>query len=101
MADDLFELVILKQLSNALTKRIRRNYRRIVGLNTGLILLEIGAIIQPTTSAMLHNTFALAIGMCKAEEHAESIVKLAQQLHRKTPYNASYGAAYKVYIKFV
>lgn len=67
-ADDLYEIVTLKTLSNALIKRIQRNYRRIVGFNSGLILLGIGGIIQPTTSALLHNASTLAISLKSMEE---------------------------------
>ena len=44
-------------------KRIHNNYRTIVGFNTGLILLGVMGILQPTTSALLHNTSTLLIGM--------------------------------------
>ena len=62
-ADDLREIITLKKLSIAMMKRIHRNYRRILGINGGLILLGVGGIIQPTTLAMLHNTSTLLIGM--------------------------------------
>lgn len=62
-ADNLYELVTLKQLSDFLMQRIRGNYRSIVGINTALILLGISGVIQPTTSALLHNTSTLAISM--------------------------------------
>lgn len=61
--DSLYEVVTLKVISNALMKRIHKNYRTIVGVNTGLILLGIGGFIQPTTSALLHNTSTLAISL--------------------------------------
>ena len=61
--DNLEELVTLKRLSNALVKRIHGNYRQIVGFNTGLILCGIGGIMQPATSALLHNTSTLAISV--------------------------------------
>ena len=62
-ADDLYEIVRLKCLSNALMKRINRNYRDIVAINTALILLGVGGRIQPTTSAMFHNLSTLAISL--------------------------------------
>lgn len=62
-ADDLYEIVRLKYLSNALMKRINQNYRRIVGFNTALILLGVGGILKPTTSAMLHNASTLLISL--------------------------------------
>ena len=62
-ADDLRELVTLKRLSNELMKRIHRNYRFIVGINSGLIGLGVGGVIRPTTSALLHNTSTIAISL--------------------------------------
>lgn len=62
-ADDLYEIVTLRMLSNCLMKRIRRNYRSIVVINTGLILLGVGGVIQPTTSALLHNASTLGISL--------------------------------------
>ncbi len=62
-ADNLFEILTLKMLSNSLIKRIQKNYRFIVGFNTGLILLGITGILQPTMSALLHNTSTLAISL--------------------------------------
>ena len=62
-ADDLRELVTLKHLSNQLMKRIHRNYRAIVGINAGLIGLGVGGVIQPTTSALLHNTSTIVISL--------------------------------------
>lgn len=62
-ADSLEQIVILKQLSDALIRRIRKNYRRIVTINTGLIFLGVGGVIQPTTSATLHNLSTLGISV--------------------------------------
>ncbi len=62
-ADDLFEIVTLKKLSDRLMKRIRQNYRFIVGFNTGLIVLGVAGVIQPTTSALFHNSSTLIIGL--------------------------------------
>ena len=62
-AGDLYELVILRQLSTTLMARIHRNYRFIVGFNLMLILLGVGGIIQPTTSALLHNMSTLGISL--------------------------------------
>ncbi len=62
-ADDLYEIVTLKEISNNLMKRIHKNYRTIVGFNSGLILLGVGGIIQPTTSALLHNASTLTISL--------------------------------------
>ena len=62
-SDDLYEIVTLKAISNGLMKRIHKNYRMIVGINTALIVLGVGGIVQPTTSALLHNTSTLLIGL--------------------------------------
>ena len=62
-ADDLAEILVLRMLSNRLMKRIHQNYRFIVTFNAGLILLGVGGILQPTTSALLHNTSTLYIGL--------------------------------------
>ena len=62
-ADDLRVIVTLKRLANAMMNRIQCNYRGIVGINSGLIALGVGGVIQPTTSALLHNTSTLAISL--------------------------------------
>ena len=62
-ADDLAEILVLRMLSNRLMKRIHKNYRFIVTFNAGLILLGVGGILQPTTSALLHNTSTIAISL--------------------------------------
>lgn len=62
-ADNLYEIVTLKLLSDSLMKRIHKNYRRIVGINTCLILLGVSGTILPTTSALLHNTSTLGISL--------------------------------------
>lgn len=62
-AEDLREIVVLKRLSNAMMHRIQGNYRGIVGINAVLIALGVAGIIQPTTSALLHNTSTLAISL--------------------------------------
>lgn len=62
-ADDLFEIVTLKKISDGLMRRISGNYKTIVGVNAGLIGIGIAGLIQPTTSALLHNTSTLLISM--------------------------------------
>lgn len=62
-ADNLYQIVTLKQISNALMKRIHTNYRRIVAINAGLIVLGVAGVIQPTTSALLHNSSTLVISL--------------------------------------
>ena len=62
-AERLDALVTLKDLSNALMDRIDFNHKTILGFNGALILLGVGGVIQPTTSALLHNASTLAIGV--------------------------------------
>ena len=62
-ADDLSVVVTLKEISNGLMDKIHKNYRRIVGINGSLIALGVTGVIQPTMSALLHNTSTLLIGM--------------------------------------
>lgn len=62
-AEDLNQVVVLKNISDALMARIRSNYRKIVVINTGLIGLGVCGIIAPTTSALIHNTSTIAISL--------------------------------------
>lgn len=62
-ADNLEVLVTLKELSNALSERIGRDYRFIMGFNATLIALGVTGVIQPTTSALLHNASTLGISL--------------------------------------
>ena len=62
-ADDLSVMVTLKEISNGLMDKIHKNYRRIVGINGSLIAFGVTGVIQPTMSALLHNTSTLLIGM--------------------------------------
>ena len=61
--NDLYSLITLRLISKALMRRIRKNYRSIVGINSSLIAMGVAGIIQPTTSALFHNTTTLVIGM--------------------------------------
>ena len=70
-ADNLYELVTIKKISNMLMKRIDKNYKVIVGFNALLILLGIGGVIAPTTSALLHNSSTLAISLKSMENLLE------------------------------
>lgn len=76
-ADSLHELIILKEISNALMKRIHKNYRMIVGINTSLILLGVFGVLPPTVSALLHNTSTIAISLSSMknllEDHEEQV----------------------------
>ena len=61
--NDLCSLIRLRLISMALMKRIRKNYRSIVGINSFLIAAGIAGVIQPTRSALFHNATTLAIGI--------------------------------------
>lgn len=60
---DLEQIVTLIKISKKLMKKVHKNYRTIVGFNSGLIILGVLGMIQPTTSALLHNASTLAIGL--------------------------------------
>lgn len=62
-ADDLREIITLRRLSEAMMKRIHKNYRRIIGINSTLIVLGVMGLIPPTMSALLHNTSTLLISL--------------------------------------
>lgn len=62
-ADDLMELVVLRRLSRALMNRVHGDYRFIVGFNSLLIALGIGWLITPSTSALLHNSSTMMVGI--------------------------------------
>ena len=62
-SENLFELVILRKLSQALMGRIHGSYRFIVGFNLSLIALGVAGILPPTTSALLHNGSTLGISL--------------------------------------
>ncbi len=62
-SEDLFQLITLRRISQALMERIRRNYRFIVGFNFMLIVLGVAGILPPTTSALAHNMSTLAISL--------------------------------------
>ena len=62
-SENLFELVTLRRLGEALMARIHRNYRFIVGFNFSLIVLGVAGVLPPTTSALLHNMSTLGISL--------------------------------------
>lgn len=62
-SEDLFALVTLRRLSEALMERIHGSYRFIVGFNLTLIVLGVAGILPPTTSALLHNGSTLGISL--------------------------------------
>ena len=62
-SDNLYQIVTLKYISNALMKRIKSNYRKIVGFNSGLIALGVAGVLPPTTTALLHNGSTILISV--------------------------------------
>lgn len=62
-SDDLYQIVTLKYISNALMKRIKSNYRKIVGFNSGLIALGVAGVLPPTSTALLHNGSTILISV--------------------------------------
>lgn len=62
-ADSLWELVKLRQIAMALTRRIQSNYRFIIGFNGALIALGVAGILPPATSATLHNLSTLGVSL--------------------------------------
>lgn len=62
-SDDLYQIVTLKYISNALMKRIKSNYRKIVVFNSGLIALGVAGVLPPTTTALLHNGSTILISV--------------------------------------
>ena len=62
-ADDLYSLITLKRLSDALMARIHGNYRKIISFNFMLICLGVAGILPPATSALLHNISTLMISL--------------------------------------
>lgn len=62
-SDDLYQIVTLKYISNALMKRIKSNYRKIVDFNSGLIALGVAGVLPPTTTALLHNGSTILISV--------------------------------------
>ena len=62
-SEDLFALVTLRRLGEALMERIHGSYRFIVGFNLALIALGVAGVLPPTTSALLHNGSTLGISL--------------------------------------
>ena len=62
-ADNLYGLLTLKKLSDALMARIHHNYRFIISFNFMLICLGVAGILPPATSALLHNASTLMISL--------------------------------------
>ena len=83
----MFQLVTLKAISNALMRRVHRNYRFVISFNFGLIILGVMGVLAPATSALLHNTSTLCISMhsmtnlLKDEEKKERETGMKLGLH--------------------
>ena len=80
-AEDLGELLVLRDISKALMRRIDGDYRVIISLNSMLILLGAFGIITPATSAMMHNLSTIGISLynmtdlIEADRHQNSEMK--------------------------
>ena len=62
-ADSLEELVALKAIANQLQRRVSANYHFVLSFNSTLIVLGAMGILQPATSAMLHNLSTIGISL--------------------------------------
>ncbi len=71
-ADDLNELVVLKEIANGLNNRVDRNYRFVLGFNSTLIVAGVAGLIAPTLSALLHNTSTVAISLASMTDIRKS-----------------------------
>lgn len=71
-ADDLNELVVLKEIANGLNNRVDRNYRFVLGFNSALIVAGVAGLIAPTLSALLHNTSTIAISLASMTDIRKS-----------------------------
>ena len=71
-ADDLNELVVLKEIANGLNNRVDRNYRFVLGFNSALIVAGVTGLIAPTLSALLHNTSTVAISLASMTDIRKS-----------------------------
>lgn len=62
-AHDLQQLVVLKEISTLLMKRVQFNYDFVITFNAGLIGLGVLGILPPATTALLHNGSTIAISL--------------------------------------
>jgi P-type E1-E2 ATPase len=62
-ADNLYQLVSLRIIASSLMRRIRSNYRFVIGFNGGLIALGAAGLLLPSTSALLHNLSTLGVSL--------------------------------------
>ena len=86
---NLYELVILKELSNRLMRRINDNYHFIIGFNSALIALGFFGAITPSGSALFHNLSTIATGLksmtallpAEKKEEVESLGQRARAIN--------------------
>lgn len=62
-ADSLYQLLTLREIAQAMMRRINSNYRFILAFNGTLIALGIAGVLQPATSALIHNTSTIVTGV--------------------------------------
>ena len=87
-AEDLYELVKLRELAMALMRRIDADYRFVIGFNGTLIALGAAGALAPAASAMLHNLSTL----CQPAEHDQFAERVKQPSAQKTRRPAPCGA---------
>ena len=91
-AEDIRELIWLKRLSDALMRRINRNYRFVMGFNGALIMLGAFGLLTPAASALLHNSSTLLLSMkCLTgllEEAKKRPIVFAEDCPETTPERA-------------
>ena len=100
-ADDLYQIVTLKLISDALMKKISKNYKQIVGFNTGLIALGVAGIIQPATSALLHNTSTLVISLKSMQNSLTSRYLILKKGSRRLSFLVKCVSFLKIYANII
>ena len=85
-SEDLFELVTLRKLSEALMARIHGSYRFIVAFNLSLITLGVAGVLPPATSALLHNGSTLGISLRNMTDLLDD-----EENPRKCPFSVRHG----------
>ncbi len=61
LTSDLYNLVVMRELSRRLFLRIERNYRFILTFNTGLLIFGLAGILAPAATAFLHNLSTMGV----------------------------------------
>ena len=85
-SEDLFALVTLRRLGEALMERIHGSYRFIVGFNLTLIALGVAGVLPPATSALLHNGSTLGISLRNMTDLLDD-----EENPRKCPFSVRHG----------